>query len=63
MFKCMRWKKESEKGPAGATNRQEKRMRADEDKRLGELMDAFVSRSGSTSEERNAAQQRQFQLV
>ena len=31
-------------------------MRADEDKRLGEFMDAFVSRSGSASEERKAAE-------
>ena len=31
-------------------------MRADEDKRLGEFMDAFVSRSGSPSEERKAAE-------
>ena len=31
-------------------------MRADEDKRLGEFMDAFVSRSGSTSEERKATE-------
>ena len=31
-------------------------MRADENKRLGEFMDAFVSRSGSASEERKAAE-------
>ena len=45
---------------SGATNRPEKRMRADEDERLGEFMDAFVSRSGSqpgsASEERKAAE-------
>ena len=46
---------------SGATNRRaEKRMRADEDERLGEFMDAFVSRSGSqpgsASEERKAAE-------
>ena len=45
---------------SGATNRQEKRMRADKDKRLGEFMDAFVSCSGSqpgsASVERKAAE-------
>ena len=41
---------------SGATNQREKRMPADEDKRLGEFMDAFVSRSGSANEERKAAE-------